>query len=113
MRVGVAGCRPHDYRWRLAITHGHMSSPAVDQPTRPSSPPEGGQDERSSRFPSAPTIPPEPAPAPVAAPESAPLPAAAVVDSRQTFEEQLAQDILGAERFRATLLATIPTVALF
>ncbi len=34
-------------------------------------------------------------------------------DEREAFETQLAREILAAERFRATLLATIPTVALF
>ncbi len=35
------------------------------------------------------------------------------MDSRDAFEEQLAREILGAERFRSTILATIPSVALF
>jgi adenylate cyclase len=35
------------------------------------------------------------------------------LDPRDAFEEQLAREILGAERFRATILATIPSVALF
>lgn len=35
------------------------------------------------------------------------------VDAKAAFEAELAREILGAERFRATLLATIPTVAVF
>ncbi len=35
------------------------------------------------------------------------------LEPRDAFEEQLAREILGAERFRATILATIPSVALF
>jgi adenylate cyclase len=35
------------------------------------------------------------------------------LDPRNAFEEQLAREILQAERFRATILATIPSVLLF
>jgi adenylate cyclase len=61
------------------------------------------------------------APSPVTAPTSAsggvaitaPEPAArSARDPREAFEERLAQEILAAERFRATLLAVIPTVAM-
>lgn len=75
---------------------------------------------RSSRFPSAapPSVPPpppeEPPPpeAPAEAKPSEKAPAAAD-GSRDAFEIQLARDILAAERFRASLLAFIPTIALF
>jgi adenylate cyclase len=39
--------------------------------------------------------------------------ASAELDPRDAFEEQLAREILQTERFRATLLATIPSVLLF
>lgn len=45
--------------------------------------------------------------------EDATPPARADHHPRTTFEDELSRDILGAERFRAILLATIPTVALF
>jgi adenylate cyclase len=59
------------------------------------------------------TIPPPPKlPSRIPEPPSTP-PAPRPARPRETFEAQLARDILAAERFRATLLATIPTVAIF
>jgi adenylate cyclase len=43
---------------------------------------------------------------------SPPPPRADVASPRDIFEQRLAVEILGAERFRATLLAVIPTVAM-
>jgi hypothetical protein len=60
--------------------------------------------------PSAPSLPPgSPAPA---VPTAAPAAPAPVDDPRRVFEKRLAREILTAERFRATLLAVIPTVGM-
>ncbi len=79
--------------------------------------PPSAEAARSSRFPTAPpsSLPPPPiAPKIEEPPIERPRPATKEsADSRATFEAQLYRDILGAERFRATLLAAIPTVALF
>ena len=57
---------------------------------------------------------PSVAPAPVAAPSLLPdaLAALEAGEARQAFEQRLAREMLAAERFRSTLLAVIPTVAM-
>ncbi len=49
---------------------------------------------------------------PASASASAALPAATGGDPRDVFERRLAREILAAERFRATLLAMLPTAAM-
>lgn len=80
-----------------------------------SSMPDVEEAPRSSRFPSIPPSvpPPPPAPTPEEPPPKRTVATSRDEGSREAFESQLTRDILAAERFRASLTAAIPTLALF
>lgn len=81
--------------------NGAAPGPVAPTESRPSLSGDGKADDRRSSL------------SLVGTPPAAAAIGSAEVEARDAFEEQLSREILGAERFRALLLASIPTIILF